>query len=640
MGEQDVRQKTEADEIRIFLRHLIKDVRALEYMLDNDIIESGVRRIGAEQELFLVNSNWRPAPCADRVLKIVNDEHFTPELALFNLEFNLDPLNFGGSCLSNMENQINELLDKARLAADCCGCKTALTGILPSLQKSDLDIKFMTPNPRYFALNDAMTKLRGGDYEFDLKGMDELHAHHDSILVEACNTSFQVHFQVGADEFPQLYNAAQAALGPVMAAAANSALLLGKRLWWETRVGLFQQSIDTRRTTPHLREQVPRVSFGRQWVKSSALEIFREDIARFRTLLSAPMDEDPFEAIENHRAPLLKALVLHNSTVYRWNRVCYGISEGKPHLRIENRILPSGPTPRDEVANAAFWFGLVSGIVEQYGNISQHLSFDNARTNFFSAAQNGLNAQLAWTEDRLQPATQLILETFVPLARSGLIASGLEKADIDLYLGVIEERVRTGRTGAQWQLSSIAAMGSHAPVAERMSAVTAATIERQRDNKPVHTWDLATLAEGGGWVRNFLTVEQCMMTDLVTVNEDEPVDLVAQLMDWNHVRHVLVEDSSNRLTGIISQRALLRLVGTYQPEQLDTPMPVSEVMLRDPTVISPEASTLEAIKIMRDNGWSCLPVVKNGHLIGVINETQLMAVAGLLLEQQLQDTEI
>ncbi len=640
MGEQDVRQKTEADEIRVFLRHLIKDVRALEHMLDNDIIESGVRRIGAEQELFLVNSNWRPAPCADRVLKIVNDEHFTPELALFNLEFNLDPLNFGGSCLSHMENQINELLDKARLAADCCGCKTALTGILPSLQKSDLDIKFMTPNPRYFALNDAMTKLRGGDYEFDLKGMDELHAHHDSILVEACNTSFQVHFQVGADEFPQLYNAAQAALGPVMAAAANSALLLGKRLWWETRVGLFQQSIDTRRTTPHLREQVPRVSFGRQWVKSSALEIFREDIARFRTLLSAPVDEDPFEAIENHRAPLLKALVLHNSTVYRWNRVCYGISEGKPHLRIENRILPSGPTPRDEVANAAFWFGLVSGIVEQYGNISQHLSFDNARTNFFSAAQNGLNAQLAWTEDRLQPATQLILETFLPLARSGLQASGLEKADIDRYLGVIEERVQTGRTGAQWQLSSIAAMGSQAPVAERMSAVTAATIERQRDNKPVHTWSLATIDEGGGWIRNFLTVEQCMMTDLVTVNEDEPVDLVAQLMDWNHVRHVLVEDSSNRLTGIISQRALLRLVGTYQPEQLETPMPVSEVMLQDPIVISPEASTLEAIKIMRENGMSCLPVVKNGHLIGVINETQLMAVAGLLLEQQLQDTEI
>ncbi len=455
MGEQDVRRESEAEEIRVFLKHLLNDVRAFEKMLADDLFERDIRRIGAEQELFLVDPHWRPAPIATEVLELLGDPHFTTELARFNLEFNLDPLVFGGNCLSAMEWQIGELLGKAREAARRCGGDILLTGILPTLVKSDLGLDSMTPNPRYFALNDAMTRLKGGAYEFYLKGVDELHLNHDSIMVEACNTSFQVHFQVAPHEFAQIYNIAQAVTGPVMAAAVNSPLLFGKRLWRETRVGLFQQSIDTRRSMPHLREQAPRVSFGRRWVKSSALEIFREDIARFRTLLSTEPDDDPFEEIAQGRAPSLKALRLHNSTVYRWNRVCYGISDGKPHLRIENRVLPSGPTPRDEVANAAFWFGLVSGCLVRYGDITKHMSFDHAQANFSAAAELGLSAQFAWAGGVPKPADQLILDEFLPIARDGLQASGIDGADIDLYLGTIEERVRSRRTGARWQLDSL-----------------------------------------------------------------------------------------------------------------------------------------------------------------------------------------
>ena len=637
MGEQDVRKRSQAEEIRVFLKHLLKDVRAFEKMLEDDLFESGVRRIGAEQELFLVDSAWRPAPIAVEVLETVDDPHFTTELARFNLEYNLDPLVFGGTCLSEMESQIEEYLAKVRDAARKNGGEVVLTGILPSLNKSDLELENMTPSPRYLALNDAMTQQRGGDYEFYLKGVDELHLHHDSIMVEACNTSFQVHFQVAPDEFARIYNAAQAVTAPVVAAAANSALLFGKRLWAETRIGLFQQSIDTRRTTPHLREQVPRVSFGRQWVRSSALEIFREDIARFRTLLSTEMEDDPFEALEEGRPPSLKALRLHNSTVYRWNRVCYGISDGKPHLRIENRILPSGPTPRDEVANAALWFGLVSGVLSEYDDISGHMNFEDAHANFLAAARNGLNAQLEWVGGRLAPASELILDTFVPLARRGLLTSGLDPADVDLYLGVIEERVRSGRTGARWQLSSLAAMENRGTAAERLSALTAATVSRQQTGEPVHTWEDARLEEGGGWKQNYIRVEQCMVTDLVTVNENEPVDLVAHLMDWNKIRHVLVEDDDNRLVGMVSQSVLLRLVGTYHPEQLEGPLPIAEVMQRDLITVEPETSTLEAIELMRRNRFSCLPVLKNGHLVGVVTETQFMAIAGQLLEQKLRE---
>jgi CBS domain-containing protein len=637
MGEHDVRPESEADEIRVFLKHLLNDVRAFETMLEQGLFERDVRRVGAEQELFLVDKYWRPAPIATQVLEAVDDPHFTTELARFNLEFNLDPQVFGGTCLSAMEWQIGELLARVREAARRCGGDVLLTGILPTIVKSDLGLDNMTPNPRYLALNDAMTQLKGGAYELYLTGVDELHLHHDSIMVEACNTSFQVHFQVAPHEFARLYNIAQAVAGPVLAAAVNSPLLFGKRLWQETRVGLFQQSIDTRRSMPHLREQTPRVSFGKSWVVDSALEIFREDIGRFRALLSTEPDDDPFEMIAQGRAPSLKALRLHNSTVYRWNRVCYGISDGKPHLRIENRILPSGPTPRDEVANAAFWFGLVSGCIVRYYDITPHMSFDDAHANFFAAAAHGLGAQLHWVGDVLAPADRLILDELLPIAREGLQASRIDGGDIDRYLGTIEERVASRHTGAQWQIMSLTAMGIKAPLAERLSAVTAAISARQQDGRPVATWELAALDEGGGWKQHYLIVEHCMDTDLFTVAETEPVELVANLMVWNNIRHVMVEDADHRLVGMVSQRALIKLVGAYHPEGSEGPLPVSAIMKRDPVTVTPETSTVEAIDLMRNNGWSCLPVIKDGRLVGVVTENQLMTIAGRLLEQKLRE---
>jgi len=637
VGTQDVREGTRVEELRLFMKRLLADVRAMERMLDEGLIESGVRRIGAEQELFLVDRTWRPAPMASEVLRTVDDPHFTTELARFNLEFNMDPLLFGGSCLRTMEHRMEELLGRVRLAARRLGGEVVMTGILPTLTKSDLSLENMTPNPRYLALNDAMTRLRGGEYAFQIKGMDELSFHHDTIMAEACNTSFQVHFQVGPQEFARVYNMAQAAAGPVLAAAANSPLLFGKRLWWETRIALFQQSIDTRRSAPHLRDQTPRVSFGRSWVQSSALEIFREDIARFRPLLSADVDEDPLAVLDAGGVPRLRALQLHNGTVYRWNRVCYGVSdEGKAHLRIENRTLPAGPTILDEVANAAFWFGLVSGMMTRYEDITGQMTFEDAHTNFFAAAQHGLNAQLTWVGGKLEPARELILKTLLPLAREGLGASRIDRSDIDRYLGVIEERVEANRTAAQWLLGSFTSLGRHGPLGERLSALTGAMVRRQEEGTPVHRWEPARLAEGGGWKQNFLFVEQYMHTDLITVTEDEPVDLVAQIMEWNHVRYILVENDANELAGIVSQRALARLAGSTSAAALGVPLPVGEVMRPDPVTVSPETPTLDAIDIMRRHRIGCLPVVKDGHLVGLVTQDQFMEIAGRLLEEKLR----
>lgn len=638
MGEQNVRKASGSDDLRSFRADLLTDLRAFEKLWEQGRIESGIRRIGAEQELFLVDHEWKPAPISGQVMDILDDPHFTTELARFNLEFNLDPLIFGKDCLSRMEKQIRDLLEKVHQAAEACGGRVVLMGILPTLHKSDLELHNMTPYPRYYALNEAMMKLRGGAaYEFRIKGLDELHISHHSLMLEACNTSFQVHFQVGPGEFARLYNIAQVAAAPTMAVSVNSPILLARRLWQETRIALFEQSIDTRQSSKHMREQTARVSFGRDWVHESPLEIFRDDVMRFRMLLSAETNEDSVAVVESGGVPQLQALRLHNSTVYRWNRVCYGISGEKPHLRIENRILPSGPTPRDEVANAAFWFGLMAGMVKSYPDVRQNFDFDAVKSNFFSAAQAGLNAQLIWADGKVSPARDLVLETLLPMAREGLLASGVDDQDAHTYLDVIEQRVQSTQTGSQWMLRSLSEMRELGTPAERMCALTAATHARQRNAEPIHRWERAHLGEAGGWKHNYLRVEQYMSVDLVTVDQDEPIELVANIMDWNRIRHVLVEDEENRLVGVVSHRALIRVLAGHYGRERVCQIPVSEVMEKNPITVNPETSTVNAIVLMREKGQGCLPVIKDGELVGLITESDFMGIAGKLMEQKLRE---
>ncbi len=636
MGQQDVTQFADPDHLRVFMKDLLNDLRALEHMLSGGLIESGVRRIGAEQELVLADARWRPAPVAVDLLERLDDPLFTTELAAFNLEFNLAPLVFEGDCLSRLERSFSDALRKVCRVAEASDTKVLLTGILPTIRKSDLELSNMTPVPRYFALNDALRRLRGDAFHFKFSGADELHVRHESVMLEACNTSCQVHFQVGPEEFARFYNIAQAVAGPVLAAAANSPLLFGKRLWRETRIALFQQAVDTRMPGDQPQERPGRVSYGTSWVDKSVVEILREDIARFRVILGMETGDDPFEAIERGEAPRLSALQLHNSTVYRWMRPCYGICDGKAHLRIENRVLPAGPTVVDEVANAAFWFGLISGIAQKYGDITEVLDFDVAKANFMAAARLGLNAQLGWTEDQTIPAVELIRAQLLPLAQSGLSTAGICSEDIDRYLGIIDQRVASGQTGAQWMLDSYNGMKGRASQSERLTALTAAMWARQNEGEPVHTWEPARMEEAGGWQKSYTQVDQYMQTDTFTVHEDEVIDLVANLMDWEGIRHVMVEDEQNRLVGVISYRRLLRFLAHDLPHGRHDPVPARAIMQREPITVAPDTPTLEAIKIMRKDKVACLPVVKGERLVGVVTERDFMDVAANLLETHLE----
>jgi CBS domain-containing protein len=631
-SKDDIAQ-VDAKKRREFMSAILADLRALERMLREGRFETGVRRIGAEQEMFLIDRSWTPARGVLPMLEKLKDPHYTTELGQFQIEANCDPQPFSGDGLSRMEKQLDELVDKARKAATDLGLHAVLMGILPTMRKSDLGLDNMTPSPRYQALSKIMNDLRGGVFEVSIKGLDELVIEHDSVMVEACNSSFQVHLQVEPKEFARMYNLAQLLAGPMVAVSANSPLLFGRRLWAETRIALFRQAVDIRSLhAHHLRESEARVSFGTAWVKDSIVEIFREDVARFRALIGTDLDEDPMAVLDRGELPQLKALRLHNGTIYRWNRPCYGVMNGVAHLRIENRVMPSGPSVIDEIANGAFWFGLMAELGARMEGVSGRLDFDQAGANFYTAAREGMGAHFMWLDGEELSASQLVLDRLLPIAEAGLKRQGIIEDDVKRYLGVIDARCRSGRTGARWLLSSWNALKDKAAAGERSNALVAATINRQLTGRPVSEWERARLDEAETSTQNYLRVDQYMTTDLFTVQADDPIEMVANLMSWERIRHVPVEDKDHRLVGLVTYRAVLRFL-TGGGSLRDTP--VSEIMKTEVQTVGLDTATIDAVRLLRRLRIGCLPVVHEGRLVGILTEEDFMTIASKLLESKL-----
>jgi CBS domain-containing protein len=636
MGEQNIKEHADESTRQAFMKSLLEEVRALETMLDRGMVESGVSRIGAEQEMFLINQAKQPALTALDVLKELDDERFTHELGLFNIEANLSVQEFHSDCLSRMEAETQEVYEKARKAAAACDSEIALVGILPTLTKKNLGLDSMVPTPRYYALNEAIMALRGDNLKFTINGIDQLVVNHDNLMLEACNTSFQVHFQVSPENFAKLYNIAQTITGPLLAASVNSPILLGKRLWHETRISVFEYSVDARSATHQTRGLKPRVHFGDRWVDESVTEIFKEDIARFRVILTAETEDDPLAMVAQGIAPKLKALCLHNGTVYRWNRACYGVHNGVAHLRIENRVIPSGPTVIDEIANTAFFVGMMAGMADKIDDVRELIPFDDIKANFMAAAREGIRAQMNWFGDTHLPAKELILEHLLPLAADGLQKHGVDQKDIDRYLGVVRDRVTTRRTGSRWALESLNNMHGRGTKDQRLRCLVSSMVAQQSVGQPISDWKLADFCEQQNWRDSYLKVSQFMATDLFTVRPDDIVDFAATLMDWRHVRHVPVEGDDGELVGLVSHRALLRLVATGRVGG-EHKVTVDEIMNRRPVTVNSDATTVEAIRVMRESQVACLPVVDDGKLLGLITEHDLLVVSSHLLESYLND---
>jgi CBS domain-containing protein len=617
---------------RRFVRALLSEVQALERMQAEGVFERGVCRIGAEQEMFLVDAAYHPAPGALQILERIDDPHFTTELGLFNLEMNADPQPLAGPGLRQMEAQLAALYEKVRATAAALGQQPVLVGILPTIGKSDLHLRNMVPNPRYLTLNRVMTAARGEAYGVSIKGIDELVVRHESLMVEACNASFQVHLQLTEPErFAHHYNLAQLLLAPVLASGTNSPVLFGRRLWAETRIALFEQAVDIRTPGLHLRDTPGRVSFGTRWLSGGVADLFKENVSRFRALVGADPGEDALEALDRGRIPELKALRLHNGTIYRWNRPCYGISEnGKPHLRIELRVLPAGPTIADEVASAALWLGLMVELGSTLDDLPRRLDISQARANLYAAARDGLGARFTWLDGEEVLAQPLILDRLLPLARAGLDRAGVDPEDSARYLGIVERRVRSLHSGSRWVIRSLAGM-QEVSAGLRGTLLVAAMIARQRSGRVVSEWEPAEVRESQGARSGHHKVAQFMSTDLLTVRPDDPVELVAEVMSWERVRHVPVEDQAGRLVGLVSRGAVAR----HMAERARSPSPpgdepVSAIMQRNLISVTPDAPVLLALHLMRRHRIGCLPVKQGDHLVAILTEEDLAAISRAL----------
>lgn len=621
MGTQEIKKFSDPATRKKFTKYLINDIKALEKMLNENLIESGITRIGAEQELCLINKKFEPVCIAVELLEAINDPHFVPELAQFNIEANLDPLDFEEECFVKLELQLRELMSKAHFNAEKLGVKILMTGILPTLQKEHLQFNNMAPNPRYQALDEVMRGERGSDFELNITGVDKLIANHNNILFEACNTSFQIHMQISPEEFRAKYNWAQMIAGPILAATANSPILLGKRLWDETRISLFQQSVDTRTSSNIKREQEPRVTFGAGWLEGTVVDHYKDNISRFNPLFASQEMEDSLAVLESGGIPKLEALNMHNGTVYKWNRACYGVGNGKPHVRIENRYIPSGPTIKDEIANTAFWLGVMYGMPKEYKNLPEMVKFEDCRFNFYSAARNGLDSHFNWF-DEVVSAKDLLLKTIIPLARKGLKSAGISPKSITELMNIIEERVRLSQSGSKWMKKNFTTLLNEISATEASRCLTKELYKNQMSSICVHEWDNIDLTNLGTKNR-FQKVRDIMQDEPYVAKENDVVELVVNLMDWKNIHSIPVENNKNELVGLITEKEVLK----YFTENGSKSDLVSDLMSKDYITIEASASSSELLNLFIDTKATCVLVTENKFLLGVVGKNDIIKAA-------------
>ena len=445
--------------------------------------------IGLEIELNLTDEGGDPVLVNAKALEVIADADFQTELAQFNVEINVAPRTLSGTVLSELERDVRTSLNNAEEKARSIGAHMVMVGILPTVTDRHLNAESFSANPRYELLNEQIFAARGEDLDIRIAGVERLATFADTITPEAACTSVQLHLQVDPGAFGLHWNAAQAIAGVQLALAGNSPFFFGKELWRETRIPLFEQATDTRSEELRAQGVRPRVWFGERWI-TSIFDLFEENVRYFPALLPVCEEEDPVEVLAAGDIPRLQELRLHNGTVYRWNRPIYDVIRGRPHLRVENRVLPAGPTVVDIIANAAFYYGLIRMLVEQDRPIWSQMSFSTAEENFHAGARDGIDANVFWPGVGEVPVTELVLRRLLPMAHEGLDRWGVAAADRDRLLGVIEQRCLKGTNGAAWQAATFHRLYEDDKL-DRTDALREMTV-RYRDlmhsNEPVHDW--------------------------------------------------------------------------------------------------------------------------------------------------------
>jgi gamma-glutamyl:cysteine ligase YbdK (ATP-grasp superfamily) len=491
MGRDIQAIKISGEDRRIYRDKVWRSLEAFATMLRERMFEADPAQVGQEIELNLVDSAGMPSMRNAEVLGAIANPAWATEVGQFNLEINVPPRQLDGDALADLEREIRADLNAGDTTARGSGSRLVMIGILPTLGQDDVNEGTMSANARYRVLNEQIFAARGEDMRIEIDGAERLLTHSGSITPEAACTSVQLHVQVSPDGFANYWNAAQAVAGVQVALAANSPFLFGRQLWQETRITLFEQATDTR--PAELKEQGvrPRVWFGERWI-TSVFDLFEENIRYFPALLPICEDEDPLAVLESGASPQLPEMTLHNGTIYRWNRPVYAVVDGQPHLRVENRVLPAGPSVADVMANAAFYYGLVRALAEAERPIWTQMSFAAAADNLHEAARLGLGALLYWPGAGEAPVAELVLRHLLPLAREGLRRWNVSPEQADRLLGIIEQRCLTGQTGAAWQIATVAGITERgaADRPEALRLMTQRYIEHMHANEPVHSWPL------------------------------------------------------------------------------------------------------------------------------------------------------
>jgi hypothetical protein len=462
-----------------FMQRLSAETALLARHFNEDRFDDGPPVAGFELEAWLVNKDLCPAPINKSFLRQLNSPLVSPELATFNVEFNVDPLPLSGAVLSALEKELRSGWQAGCDTAQQLDAQLAMIGILPTVKNTDLVMKNLSSMNRYVALNAEVLRLRGHrPLQLDIHGKDILRSKHNDVMLESATTSFQIHLQVPPALAVRAYNASIIASAPLVTVSANSPFLFGKDLWAETRIPLFEQSVEVGGYEDDAHGPMRRVSFGSGYARQSIMECFTENLEHFPVLLPTVINSPP-ERFEHLR--------LHNGTLWRWNRPLIGFNEqGTPHLRIEQRVVPAGPTIADAMANAAFYYGLTQALCESDIAPETELPFAQARDNFYACAQQGLDAHITWLDGKKHPAQSLILKTLLPMAHGGLISLGINDQDRTHFLSIIEARVQNGQTGAAWQRAFVKAHGASGAMPELLVAY----LRRQHSGVPVHEWDI------------------------------------------------------------------------------------------------------------------------------------------------------
>ena len=490
MGRDIEAIKISGEDRRNYRDKLRRSLDVFARMLRERMFEADPSQVGLEIELNLVDSRGMPSMHNEAVLDAIADPAWATELGQFNIEINVPPRHLEGGSVADLEQEVRASLNTADSHARETGSRLVMIGILPTLQKDDVNESTLSSNARYRVLNEQIFAARGEDMRIAIDGTEKLLTYADSITPEAACTSVQLHVQVSPDAFARYWNAAQAIASVQVALAANSPFLFGKQLWHETRITLFEQATDTRPDELKQQGVRPRVWFGERWI-TSVFDLFEENIQFFPALLPICEEEDPLAVLDQGGCPQLAEMNLHNGTIYRWNRPVYAAVDGTPHLRVENRVLPAGPSVADVMANAAFYYGLVRFLAEAQRPVWSQMAFATAAENMYTAARHGIDAQLYWPGLGEVPVTELVLRHLLPQAREGLGRWGVDPQQAARLLDIIEQRCITGRTGAAWQIATVAGLteGNGTERPEALRVMTERYIDHMHTNDPVHTWD-------------------------------------------------------------------------------------------------------------------------------------------------------